>query len=56
LASERFVETLLFEVKGTDLRVLATPLATLFATALLAALPPVILATRTDPATALRSE
>jgi hypothetical protein len=56
LASERFVETHLYEVKGTDLRVLATPLATLFATALLAALPPVILATRTDPATALRSE
>lgn len=56
LASERFVETLLYEVKGTDLRVLATPLLTLFGAALLAALPPVIMATRTDPATALRSE
>jgi predicted permease len=56
LASERFVESLLFEVKGTDLRLLATPLVTLFAAAFLAALPPIVAATKTDPSTALRSE
>jgi predicted permease len=56
LASERFVASLLFEVKGTDVRLLATPLLTLFAAAFLAALPPIIAATRTDPSTALRSE
>lgn len=56
LASERFVESLLFEVKGTDLRLLATPLLTLFAAAFLAALPPILNAARTDPSTALRSE
>ncbi len=56
LASERFVESLLFEVKGADLGLLATPFLTLFAAAFLAALPPVIAAIKTDPSTALRSE
>jgi len=56
LASERFVESLLFEVKGTDIHLLATPLLTLFAAAFLAALPPVITATRTDPSVTLRAE
>lgn len=56
LISEGYVETLLFEVKGTDLRLLATPFFTLLAAALLAAIPPVFNATRTDPSTALRSE
>ena len=56
LASERFVESLLFEVKGTDIRLLATPLLTLCTAAFLAALPPILNAARTDPSTALRSE
>jgi ABC-type antimicrobial peptide transport system permease subunit len=56
LASERFVESLLFEVKGTDLRLLMTPLLTLFTAAFFAALPPILNAARTDPSTALRSE
>ncbi|MBI2686171.1 MAG: ABC transporter permease [Acidobacteria bacterium] len=56
LASERFIESLLFEVKGTDLGLLAAPMLTLFSAALLAAVPPIISATRTDPATALRNE
>lgn len=56
LAGERFVESLLYEVKGTDLWRLATPALTLLGAALLAAIPPVFLATRTDPATALRNE
>jgi len=56
LASERYIQTLLYGVKGTDLAVLATPLITLVTATLLAALPPVMSATRTDPVTALRSE
>ena len=52
----RFIETLLFEVKATDLGVLALPTVTILAVALLAALPAVIRAVRIDPATMLRSE
>ncbi len=56
IASVRFIETLLYEVKATDLRVLALPTATIFAVALVAALPAVIRALRIDPVTMLRSE
>jgi len=56
LASERFVATLLYGVRGTDMRLLATPLLTLFTAAFLAALPPIIGASKTDPSVALRSE
>jgi ABC-type antimicrobial peptide transport system permease subunit len=54
--SVRFIESLLFEVKATDLGVLTLPAAIVFAVALLAALPAVIRAVRIDPATMLRSE
>lgn len=56
VASERFVDTLLFGVKATDIAVLTVPLLTLLAAALLAALPPTLQAVRVDPAQALRSE
>jgi ABC-type antimicrobial peptide transport system permease subunit len=56
LASERYVETLLFQVKATDLRVLLTPAVTLAIAAIFAALPPTLRAVRIDPAEALRSE
>ncbi len=55
-ASVRFIESLLFEVKATDLGVLALPAVIIFAVALLAALPAVIRAIGIDPATMLRSE
>jgi predicted permease len=55
-ASVRFIEALLFDVKATDLGVLALPAATIFAVALLAALPAVVRAVRTDPVKMLRSE
>jgi len=55
-ASVRFIETLLYEVKATDLGVVALPVLTVFAVALLAALPAVIRAVRIDPVTMLRSE
>jgi predicted permease len=56
LASARVVETLLFEVKATDLGIVVVPLLTLLSAAVLAALPPAIRAVRTDPARTLRSE
>ena len=55
-ASVRFIETLLYEVKATDLGVVALPVLAIFAVALLAALPAVIRAVRIDPVTMLRSE
>jgi putative ABC transport system permease protein len=56
IASIRFIETLLFEVKATDVGVLALPTVTILAVSLLAALPAVIRAVRIDPVTMLRSE
>jgi ABC-type lipoprotein release transport system permease subunit len=56
LASARLVETLLFEVKATDVSLVMAPILTLFGAAALAALPPVIRAVRLDPARTLRSE
>ena len=55
-ASVRYIETLLYQVKPTDPRMLALPALTIPAAALLAALPPVIHAVRIDPAAMLRAE
>jgi putative ABC transport system permease protein len=54
--SVRFIETMLFEVKATDVGVLALPTATILAVALLAAVPAIVRAVRIDPATMLRLE
>jgi predicted lysophospholipase L1 biosynthesis ABC-type transport system permease subunit len=56
MASVRYIETLLYQVKATDPWTLALPALTIPAAALLAALPPVIHAVRVDPATTLRAE
>ncbi|HKV54850.1 MAG TPA: ABC transporter permease [Candidatus Binataceae bacterium] len=56
LASARYLETLLYEVKATDVGMLALPALMILAAALLAALPAVIRAVRIDPATTLRAE
>ncbi len=56
LASGRFLETLLYGVKMTDVGMVAAPILTLLGAVVLAALPPVIRAVRTDPARTLRSE
>ena len=56
MASARYVESLLYQVKAADLGSLALPSLAILAGALLAALPPVIRAVRIDPVTALRSE
>ena len=52
----RFVQTLLFQIRATDSGALAPPVIALAAAALLAVLPPVIRAVRTDPARTIRTE
>jgi predicted permease len=54
--STRYIESLLYQVKPTDPRMLVLPAVTILAAALLAALPPVIRAVRINPATMLRAE
>src|SRR5437868_7942339 len=56
MASVRYIESLFYQVKATDLAMLALPSLTIVAAALLASLPAVIRAVRIDPATILRSE
>jgi predicted permease len=56
MASVRYIESLLYQVKATDLAMLALPSLAILAAALLAALPAVIHAVRIDPVTVLRSE
>ncbi len=56
IASVRFIETLFYQVKATDVGMLMLPAMSLFAAALLAALPAVLQAVRIDPVDTLRSE
>jgi predicted permease len=56
IASSRFLESLLFEVKVTEAGILAVPTAGILAVVVLAALFPVLRAIRTDPVAMLRSE
>jgi predicted permease len=56
MVSVRYIESLLYQVKATDLGILALPSLAIFATALLAAVPAVIRAARIDPVQMLRSE
>jgi putative ABC transport system permease protein len=56
MASVRYIETLFYQVKATDVGMLVVPSVTLLAAALLAALPAVIRAVRIDPVKALRSD
>jgi putative ABC transport system permease protein len=56
MASARFIESLFYQVKATDLPMLAFPSLAVVAVALLAALPAVIRAVRIDPVAMLRTE
>jgi putative ABC transport system permease protein len=56
LASVRLIESLFYQVKPTDLAMLAFPSLAILAGALLAALPAVIRAVRIDPVKMLRAE
>jgi predicted permease len=56
LASVRYIEPLLYQVRSTELTVLAMPALAILGAAVLAALPAVIHAVEIDPATLLRAE
>jgi predicted permease len=56
LASVRYIEPLLYQVRSTELPVLVIPSLAILGAAALAALPAVIHAVEIDPATLLRSE
>ncbi len=56
VASVRYVQTLLFGVKGTDPSMLIAPAAVLLAAVMLAAIPAVLRAARIDPSIMLRAE
>jgi predicted permease len=56
MASVRYIESLIFQVKATDLGMLVIPSLAILAAALLAALPAVIHAVRIDPVAMLRAE
>jgi ABC-type antimicrobial peptide transport system permease subunit len=56
MASVRYVESLLYQVKGTDPRMLTIPSLAIFAVALGAAVPAVVRAVRIDPVKVLRTE
>jgi predicted lysophospholipase L1 biosynthesis ABC-type transport system permease subunit len=56
MASVRYVASLVYQVKATDIGVLALPSITIVAAAMVAALPAVIHAVRIDPVKMLRGE
>jgi predicted permease len=56
MGSVRYIESMVYQVKATDLGILALPSLALLAAALLAALPAVIHAARIDPVMTLRAE
>ena len=56
MASVHTVESLLFEVKATDLPILAVPSLAILAAAALAAIPAIVRAWRIDPVTMLRAD
>ena len=56
MVSVRYIESLFYQVKATDVSVLAFPSLAILGAALLAAVVPVIRAMRIDPATMLRAE
>jgi ABC-type antimicrobial peptide transport system permease subunit len=56
LTLARYVESLFYQVKATDLGILAIPSLTILVAALIAMLPAVLNALRVDPVKMLRSE
>jgi predicted permease len=56
ILSARYIETLLWQVKPTDARMLLVPALTILAATFVAALPAVVRAVRIDPVATLRSD
>ena len=56
IGSSRYIETLFYQVKATDVSMLSLPLLMLMATALVSTIPAILRAVRTEPSEILRSE
>jgi len=56
IGSSRYIETLFYQVKATDVSMLPLPLLMLMATALVSTIPAILRAVRTEPSEILRSE
>lgn len=56
ILAERYISSLLYQIRATDPLLLALPTVLLLAAALLAVTPPALRATRTDPAETLRTD
>jgi predicted permease len=56
LVSERYIATLLYQVRATDTTILAAPAITILGAALLASIPPLLRAIWIDPVEMLRAE
>jgi ABC-type antimicrobial peptide transport system permease subunit len=56
IGSSRYIETLFYQVKATDVSMLSLPLLILMATALVSTIPAILRAVRTEPSEILRSE
>jgi putative ABC transport system permease protein len=56
IVAERYMKTLLYEVKATEFAIVTLPSLALLVATLLAALPPVLRAVRLDPVETLRAE
>jgi predicted permease len=56
LGSVSYIESLLYQVRATELNLLALPVLAVIGTAMLAALPPVLRAVRIDPVSMLRAD
>jgi predicted permease len=56
IASERYIRALLYQVTATDFTTVAAPTVTVIAAAVIASLPPVIRAVRTEPVSMIRTD
>jgi putative ABC transport system permease protein len=56
LGTVRYIESLLYQVRATELNLLALPILAVIGMAMLAALPPVLRAVRIDPVSMLRAD
>ncbi len=56
MGSVRYIETLLYQTKATDLTMIAIPSLTILAATMLAAVPALVHAVRIDPVSMLRAE
>ena len=56
MASTRYLESLLYQVKATDSTMMATPCLAIWLVALIALVPAVVRALRVNPVTLLRAE